>query len=1457
MENSRKLIILCFMILGSLVHIEAADLSLPSQPLFVDGARTPLVMLVMGRDHTLYYEAYNDATDLNGDGVLDTHYKPNMALPYYGLFDSYKCYTYSNSLFTPSRKTSDKKCGGENEWSGDFLNYLTTSRIDALRKVLYGGLRYNDNDNDSSNSPILVRSYVPNDAHSWGKDWDPAIMEAQSFYLRDYAPFSNNTRYFFANTTLSTSAPNNTILRALNISALNSSTRLEIWDWLSRESTRGIAKNNLDHYSGNVTPADFTVRVKACVPGLLEDNCVQYPNGNYKPTGILHDYGAGDTPKMEFGLITGSYNKNLSGGVLRAKIGKLKDELDGNNGSFKTRSGGVGVFSTLNKLKIVDFNGSSYSSCGWVTGGPISNGVCRDWGNPIGEMIIEALRYFSGVGQASSEFAVSNDQNDLKQDTWDDPFRATGRNWCDIPVNLVISDINSSYDSDQIQGSAFNTSYSDTSLPGFNAAAYTSIISRNEGVNGKLYYIGDLSTAGETGENTPTAKQITGLSDIRGLSPQEPTKQGSYYAAGAAHYGLTNDVNPNAIGAQNVHTLAVALASPLPEIKLRVGSGVVTLIPYAKSVGGSSINSAKGQFQPTNTIVDYYVQSLTPTSGVFRINFEDVEQGADHDMDMIVRYEYQVNGDNLTIKLVSEYAYGGIDQHAGYVISGTDADGLYLDVKDQSGSHVNYYLDTVSSSGGNITRESLVNNHADKSKDLPFERTRTFTVANSSTAAELLPSPLWYAAKWGGFDDKTYASPDPRRNNNLPDSGEWDSADSGKPDNFFLVTNAANLKSQLEEAFKRAASSARSGVNMSYTSSQISSNSLVFNATFDTEHWSGNVVASTLSNGQTSSTERWNAADSIASQEHASRVIYTTSNERIARLFKAPVNVMQLEAGAADGLMRSQIDALLTDLPSSVVNAINASPENTTTIKLQYLQLLVNYLRGDRRNEKAETADSLLTASLFRERKSPLGDIVHSTPVYGVSASDKRPFIIFGSNDGMVHVLDAGTGREIFAYVPSVVYEKLHKLSKKNYSHEFYVDGNIKVVDVRDGDTTRTIAIGTYGLGAQGAWALDLTDLSNVTATTSAAASHVLWELNGTNSGTVEWLLGYIMNAPAIMSANVDGVTRQVAIFGNGYNSSEADGNADSAGEGVLLVVDVLRGQIINTLRTGQGIAQDPIPGALRPNSVTEPVIADSDLDGIGDALYAGDLFGNVWKVDIANKSVLDWEYDTGSGSTPLPLFVAKTSSGVNQPITFRPSVAYHPEGGLLVMFGTGKYIETTDVDVANQLTQSVYGIWDKPARTTTVLRNQLIAQTITDVITTTTPKQRETSQNVTDWSTHHGWVLDLYYNGTNSGERMNSRVVVRGTTAAFTTLIPSTDVCTGGGTGWYMEVGIYTGNNQNLVDHSAELSGIPSEPVMTFATDADGNKTVINNVKIDGSTPYESPGNTVDTGAISWQMLY
>lgn len=208
-----------------------ANSSIAQYPLFLTTGAEPIVMLTMGRDHKLYYEAYNDASDLNDDGVLDTRYKPGQ-IDYFGYFDSYKCYNYSSGRFSPISKTTNKKCSGA--WSGDFLNYITTSRMDALRKVLYGGYR----STDTTSSTVLTRSFIPQDAHSWGKEYTGKNVDG--YAISDYTPFSEPTqgaRHLFANVSLSdTGQP---LVRVLKNSAYR------IWEWVTIE--RPVAGSKCDN----------------------------------------------------------------------------------------------------------------------------------------------------------------------------------------------------------------------------------------------------------------------------------------------------------------------------------------------------------------------------------------------------------------------------------------------------------------------------------------------------------------------------------------------------------------------------------------------------------------------------------------------------------------------------------------------------------------------------------------------------------------------------------------------------------------------------------------------------------------------------------------------------------------------------------------------------------------------------------------------------------------------------------------------------------------------------------------------------------------------------------------------------------------------------------------------------------------------------------------------------------
>ena len=48
----------------------ADNVNLAAKPLYLAGNVPPMMMLVMGRDHTFFSEAYDDASDINKDGQL-------------------------------------------------------------------------------------------------------------------------------------------------------------------------------------------------------------------------------------------------------------------------------------------------------------------------------------------------------------------------------------------------------------------------------------------------------------------------------------------------------------------------------------------------------------------------------------------------------------------------------------------------------------------------------------------------------------------------------------------------------------------------------------------------------------------------------------------------------------------------------------------------------------------------------------------------------------------------------------------------------------------------------------------------------------------------------------------------------------------------------------------------------------------------------------------------------------------------------------------------------------------------------------------------------------------------------------------------------------------------------------------------------------------------------------------
>ena len=232
---------------------------------------------------------------------------------------------------------------------------------------------------------------------------------------------------------------------------------------------------------------------------------------------------------MYFGLLTGSYDNNTDGGILRKNIGSINDEINPNTGQYTSVNG---IINTIDNLRIIDYR-YAYDAYdpgwpgAWVIDRPANDGEFPDWGNPIGEMMYETLRYFSGAGSPTSEFTNQGNSADsslgLPQPAWIDPYDLTagGFEECALPFMLVLSDIYPTYDSDDLPGSAFSTFSG--SLGGLDVSSLGDIIFTEESLAGN-YFIGQQGTNYDGG---CTEKGLSGFSDIRGFCPEEPTKQGA------------------------------------------------------------------------------------------------------------------------------------------------------------------------------------------------------------------------------------------------------------------------------------------------------------------------------------------------------------------------------------------------------------------------------------------------------------------------------------------------------------------------------------------------------------------------------------------------------------------------------------------------------------------------------------------------------------------------------------------------------------------------------------------------------------------------------------------------------------------------------------------------------------------------------------------------------------------
>ena len=184
--------------------------------------------------------------------------------------------------------------------------------------------------------------------------------------------------------------------------------------------------------------------------------------------------------------------------------------------------------------------------------------------------------------------------------------------------------------------------------------------------------------------------------------------------------------------------------------------------------------------------------------------------------------------------------------------------------------------------------------------------------------------------------------------------------------------------------------------------------------------------------------------------------------------------------------------------------------------------------------------------------------------------------------------------------------------------------------------------------------------------------------------------------------------------------------------------------------------------------------------------VYAGDLQGNLWRIDISNATPASW--------TVSVLLQAKDPSGNPQPITAAPVATLNPRypqlAGTMVFVGTGQLLGIPDL--SNTQVQSIYGVYDPPAGYATPLaRADLVQQTLTAATIGGISVATVTS-NTVSIPASKGWFIDLTL---NSGERVVNPLLLKSGTIVVTSTQPAPNSCTQGGLSFSYFINFATGS--------------------------------------------------------------
>ena len=351
-----------------------------------------------------------------------------------------------------------------------------------------------------------------------------------------------------------------------------------------------------------------------------------------------------------------------------------------------------------------------------------------------------------------------------------------------------------------------------------------------------------------------------------------------------------------------------------------------------------------------------------------------------------------------------------------------------------------------------------------------------------------------------------------------------------------------------------------------------------------------------------------------------------------------------------------------------------------------------------------------------------LGAIMHSTPVMltqegrisntgtTLTTTARKDYLMYGSTQGILHVVDVSTGQEVFGFLPHEMMTKqkegllLKDQTAGGMSNLFYgidapwvahtqyttkADGLLTVKDsdrkASDEDDSDTLkghqwVYGGLRMGGKSYYALDLSDI---------AQPKMIFHINPSSATSGPFArMGQSWSKPTLGYVNWGGSKKLVMFVGGGY---DAEGSVNCASDTTLNNKGYECPTYNQTNKIGAGVymfdAQNgdllwwssvddnnsPSGSEIRftenvdlQYSVVGQINAiDRNADGLVDHLYFGDLAGQAFRVDLNNSfkvspTFTEDDAKDSFGTRTVTLFTEHVNTGLSPRFYEMPSFTVH-----------------------------------------------------------------------------------------------------------------------------------------------------------------------------------------------------